>query len=134
MKPEKKTIFEKKILSRGCCGYEDGPGGCGLFSLTVGVYEDTMEVVCMRGAREKLHFMDFKQRIPVAAASLNVSSGCEEMGEQENTEISRLKKFKTTNKYKSNPEKKHTRYLRQDLVKRLCLVSVALSFKIQARI
>ena len=34
----------------------------------------------MRGAREKLHFMDFKQRIPVAAASLNVSSGCEEIG------------------------------------------------------
>ena len=85
----------------------------------------------MRGAREKLHFMDFKQRIHVAAASLDVSSGCEEMGEQENTEISRLKKFKTTNKYKSNPEKKHTRYLRQDLVKRLCLVSVALSFKLQ---
>ena len=107
MKSEQRTIFEKKILSSGCCGYEDGPGGCGLFSLTVGVYEDTMEVVCMRGAREKLHFMDFKQRIHVAAASLNVSSGCEEMGEQENTEISKLKKLKTTKKqkYKSNREK-----------------------------
>ena len=54
----------------------------------------------MRGAREKLHFMDFKQRIHVAAASLDVSSGCEEMGEQENTEISRLKKFTTTKKQK----------------------------------
>ena len=48
----------------------------------------------MRGAREKLHFMDFKQRIHVAAASLNVSSGCEEMGEQENTEISKNKSTK----------------------------------------
>ena len=57
----------------------------------------------MRGAREKLHFMDFKQRIPVAAASLNVSSGCEEMGEQENTEISKNKS--TKQKYKSNREK-----------------------------
>ena len=57
----------------------------------------------MRGAREKLHFMDFKQRIHVAAASLNVSSGCEEMGEQENTEISKNKS--TKQKYKSNREK-----------------------------
>ena len=88
--------FSAKNLSSGCCGYEDGPGGCGLFSLTVGVYEDTMEVVCMRSEREKLHFMDFKQRIPVAAPSLNVSSGCEEMGEQENTEITKFKKLKTT--------------------------------------
>ena len=92
---EQKTIFRKN-LSSGCCGYEDGPGGCGLFSLTVGVYEDTMEVVCMRSEREKLHFMDFKQRIPVPAPSLNVSSGCEEMGEQENTEITKFKKLKTT--------------------------------------
>ena len=103
MRPEQKTIFDKEPFSSGCCGYEDGPGGCGLFSLTVGVYEDTMEVVCMRGAREKLHFMDFKQRIHVAAASLNVSSGCEEMGEQENTEISKNKS--TKQKYKSNREK-----------------------------
>ena len=88
--------FSAKNLSSGCCGYKDGPGGCGLFSLTVGVYEDTMEVVCMRSEREKLHFMDFKQRIPVAAPSLNVSSGCEEMGEQENTEITKFKKSKTT--------------------------------------
>ena len=50
----------------------------------------------MRSEREKLHFMDFKQRIPVAAPSLNVSSGCEEMGEQENTEITQFKKLKTT--------------------------------------
>ena len=50
----------------------------------------------MRSEREKLHFMDFKQRIPVAAPSLNVSSGCEEMGEQENTEITKFKKLKTT--------------------------------------
>ena len=50
----------------------------------------------MRSEREKLHFMDFKQRIPVAAPSLNVSSGCEEMGEQENTEITKFKKSKTT--------------------------------------
>ena len=94
-----------------------------------------MEVVCMRSEREKLHFMDFKQRIPVPAPSLNVSSGCEEMGEQENTEITKFKKLKTTRKqkYKSNRDKKN-RYLRQDLVKRLCLVSVALRFKLQARI
>lgn len=50
----------------------------------------------MRSEREKLHFMDFKQRIPVPAPSLNVSSGCEEMGEQENTEITKFKKLKTT--------------------------------------
>ena len=50
----------------------------------------------MRSEREKLHFMDFKQRIPVPAPSLNVSSGGEEMGEQENTEITKLKKLKTT--------------------------------------
>ena len=103
MRDLSKEQFSTKNLNSGCCGYEDGPGGCGLFSLTVGVYEDTMEVVCMRGAREKLHFMDFKQRIPVAAASLNVSSGCEEMGEQENTEISKNKS--TKQKYKSNREK-----------------------------
>ena len=53
--------FSAKNLSSGCCGYKDGPGGCGLFSLTVGVYEDTMEVVCMRSEREKLHFL-FKHR------------------------------------------------------------------------
>ena len=124
--------FSAKNLSSGCCGYEDGPGGCGLFSLTVGVYEDTMEVVCMRSEREKLHFMDFKQRIPVAAPSLNVSSGCEEMGEQENTEITKFKKLKTTkNKSTKVTETKKTHYLRQDLVKRLCLANVALSFKLQ---
>ena len=100
VEPKQKTIFRKN-LSSGCCGYKDGPGGCGLFSLTVGVYEDTMEVVCMRSEREKLHFMDFKQRIPVAAPSLNVSSGCEEMGNRkiqkyQNSKNSQLQKIKST--------------------------------------
>ena len=50
-------------------------------------------------------------------------------GKYRNNKIQKIKNYKKQ-KYKSNRDKK-THYLRQDLVKRLCLANVALSFKLQ---